>query len=285
MSQDEPLSPRTRAAGSARKAVISRKPSALKHGAFSSIDLMPWESGDEFDRLRRGLIEKYCPDGPLQEECMASIAFLMWRKRRIQKRRELDLAAELDRAENAILWQHPPPLADDWLEHMKQEAARLNEANTRSRRVREDYDELFNFSTSLYRDLPASTLRCAIEMLPAEFAEHLKKACPEGNYETNSQWIVALKREVDGVLLPMVRTRHPTTEGNRSAEAAAKVLNEKRLFADLAAEERIERLIDQQVHRFFKLQAADELMMHKRKSPVRMIEASINSANEPKAQG
>src|SRR4051812_10982137 len=71
MSRD--LSFSTRAAG-ARKAVASKAPNAIKHGAFSSIDPLPWESAEEFAALRRALFDKYNPDGPLQENCMASIS-------------------------------------------------------------------------------------------------------------------------------------------------------------------------------------------------------------------
>jgi hypothetical protein len=43
--------------------------------------------------------------------------------------------------------------------------------------------------------------------LPSEFAEHLKEKVSEDHYETTSQWIVVLNKEVDGVLLPMFHRR------------------------------------------------------------------------------
>ncbi|MBR0916135.1 hypothetical protein [Bradyrhizobium japonicum] len=276
MSHDPPL--RKRAAGS-RKALTAKTPNAMKHGAFSSIDLLPWESAEEFAALRRGLFEKYSPDGPLQEDCMASIASLMWRKRRVQKKRELDVAAELDRAENAILWKHPLPLCDDQMELMKQQPAHMRDGDVTKRciRVSEEYDELFSFSCSLYREVGPSIFRIKIGFLPSEFADHLNKTCPAENYETTSHWVAAVKREVDTVLLPLVRTRYPAPVSDRYYETALKVINEERLFSDLAAEERIERNVDQLLGRFFKLQMADEVAAHRKNSSARMIEGSISS--------
>lgn len=278
MSKDLPLIPRPRSGGSARKA-ISKRSNALKHGAFSSIDLFPWENAEEFETLRRGLFDKYNPDGPLQEDCMASIASLMWRKRRIQRKREFDIAAELERTENSILWKHPMPLCDDesdWLEQQVIAASDPDQAIP-SIRVSEDYDQLFSFSCSLYREISPAVLRCVITMLPHEFRKHLLDTCPESSYEANSHWVAALKKEVDTVLLPMIRRRHPTSPSNGSFEAASRVMNEKRLFSDLAAEERIERNIDQLLGRFFKLKMADEVAAHKRNPPARMLEGSLNS--------
>ncbi len=165
------------------------------------------------------------------------------------------------------------------MESMKQELANMSDADrtNRSIRVSEDYDQLFNFSCSLYRDQSQSVLRIKIRFLPAEFAEHSVQACPEDDYETTPHWVAALKKEVDNVLLPMVRKRHPIPASNRYFEAASNVMNEQRLFSDLAAEERIERNVDQLLGRFSKLQMANELAAHKIKSSVRTIEGPLNS--------
>ncbi|MFG3591807.1 hypothetical protein [Bradyrhizobium sp. RDI18] len=89
-----------------------RKPNALKHGGFSRMELFPWENPAEFERLHRDLIEQYQPRGPLQEDCIQTIASFIWRKRRIRDKRRFDTQAALDRAENAVVWGHPLPLMD-----------------------------------------------------------------------------------------------------------------------------------------------------------------------------
>ena len=93
-----------------------RKPNALKHGGFSRIELMPWEDPHEFEELHRGLKEEFEPKGPLQEECIHTILSCMWRKRRVRHKRNLDTAAALDRVENRVLWEEPPPLFETDIE-------------------------------------------------------------------------------------------------------------------------------------------------------------------------
>jgi hypothetical protein len=41
-----------------------RKPNALKHGAFSGHELLPWEDVNEYEDLRRGLFSEHQPEGP-----------------------------------------------------------------------------------------------------------------------------------------------------------------------------------------------------------------------------
>ena len=110
-----------------------RKPNALKHGGFSGIELMPWEDPHEFEELHRGLKEEFEPKGPLQEECIYTILSCMWRKRRVRQKRNLDTAAALDRVENRVLWEEPPPLFETDLEGTKYSiAVRRSEPRTRA---------------------------------------------------------------------------------------------------------------------------------------------------------
>jgi hypothetical protein len=80
-----------------------RKPNALKHGAFSGTELLPWEDKNAYEELRRGLREQYEPEGPLQEDCVDTIVSALWRKRRVRDKRNFDIAAALDRVENRVL--------------------------------------------------------------------------------------------------------------------------------------------------------------------------------------
>ncbi|WP_166294227.1 hypothetical protein [Bradyrhizobium sp. 2S1] len=38
-----------------------RKPNALKHGAYSSVELLPWEDPDAFQELRRAIWQEWRP--------------------------------------------------------------------------------------------------------------------------------------------------------------------------------------------------------------------------------
>jgi len=180
-----------------------RKPNALKHGGFSSMELFPWEDGAAFEKLHRDLVEQYQPRGPVQEDCIRTIASCIWRKRRVRDKRQFDTQAALESVENSVLWQHPPPLLETALDITKY--LLTNRSSEPREHPQDDYQQLLGFSTGLYRNLSRSSLFIAIKFLPDEFRQHLKEKVPQENYETAEQWIVALKEEVDGVLLPMER--------------------------------------------------------------------------------
>ncbi len=162
-----------------------RKPNAFKHGAFSSVELLPWEDVNEYEELRRRLFEEHQPEGPSQEECVDAILSCMWRKRRVRHKRNLDTAAALERIENRVLWEDPPPLFDT-----KEEGTMYALKNTlETRRVdpgrgpRDDYAQLLGFSSNLYGALESGLLRVKISMLPQEFAAHLNEKLPCEKFE------------------------------------------------------------------------------------------------------
>jgi hypothetical protein len=229
----------------------SPKPNALKHGGFSRIELLPWEDVNEFEELHRGLKEEFEPNGPLQEDCVYTILSCMWRKRRVRNKRNLDTAAALDQVENRVLWKQPPPLFETKIEAMKYRFANRGEPQTGPR---EAYAQLLGFSTSLYGDLSNSVLKLALSMLPTEFSAHLSEKVPSANFESTRHWIAALKREVDTVLLPMVRESGPDPDAYLAT--AADFLTGDRVLEDLAIEERLDAAIDRAMKRLYQLKVA-----------------------------
>jgi hypothetical protein len=193
-----------------------RKPNALKHGGFSRTELLPWEDVNEFEELHRGLKEEFEPRGPLQEDCVYTILSCMWRKRRVREKRNLDTADALDRVENRVLWEEPPPLFE----------TRLDD----------------------------KVLELRLLMLPPEFSAHLREKVPPGKFESSRSWIVELKKEVDSVLLPMVRKRGHDPDAYLATAAA--FLTDDRVLEDLAIEERLDAAIDRATKRFYQLKLA-----------------------------
>jgi hypothetical protein len=57
---------------------------ALKHGAYSEAVLLPGEDPSEFEELHRGLVEELTPHGRLEEETVAALARLVWRRQNLQ---------------------------------------------------------------------------------------------------------------------------------------------------------------------------------------------------------
>jgi hypothetical protein len=229
-----------------------RKPNALKHGGFSRTELLPWEDVNEFEELHRALKEEFEPRGPLQEDCVYTILSCMWRKRRVREKRNLDTADALDRVENRVLWEEPPPLFETRLDGTKYQLA-TRKSEPRTKPV-EDYQQLLSFSTSLYKALPDKVLEFRLLMLPPEFSAHLREKVPPGKFESSRSWIVELKKEVDSVLLPMVRKRGHDPDAYLATAAA--FLTDDRVLEDLAIEERLDAAIDRATKRFYQLTLA-----------------------------
>ena len=231
-----------------------RRPNALKHGGFSRTEL-PWEDVNEFEELHRALKEKLEPKGPLEDDCVYTILSSMWRKRRVREKRNLEIAAALDRVENHVLWKEPPPLMETNLDRIKYQL-KANRSEPRTRPA-EDYQQLLAFSSSLYGDQQKKIVELSVNMLPREFSSHLHEKMPAENFESITQWIVALNSEVDGVLLPMVRKRGHDPDAHLATAAA--FLTEDRVLEDLAIEERLDAAIDRATKRLYQLQLAGQL--------------------------
>jgi hypothetical protein len=212
------------------------KPNALKHGVFSSIQLLPWEDPDLFEQLRRELWEEHKPDGPSQEDCVETILWCRWRKMRLRARRQLETAAALEKPQYHVFTVEPRPLFDTYREGVFH--ALKNRPAYTARDVADDYSRLLSFSNSFYRDRKRNQVDWSLGFLPQEYRDHLEKHVPESSFESTENWIVALKKEVDTVLLPMVKGRRPDPKGYK--DAAAEFLASDKMIEDLEVEERLE---------------------------------------------
>jgi hypothetical protein len=56
---------------------------ALRHGAYSATTLLPGEDAVAFEKLHRKLIVELSPKGALEDDIVASIARLLWRKQNL----------------------------------------------------------------------------------------------------------------------------------------------------------------------------------------------------------
>ena len=56
---------------------------ALKHGGYSSTAVLPGENPAEFEELHHALIAELAPTGALEEDIVADIARLVWRKQNL----------------------------------------------------------------------------------------------------------------------------------------------------------------------------------------------------------
>ena len=56
---------------------------ALKHGGYAATIVLPGENSVEFEQLHGSLIAELTPSGSLEEDIVATIAGLVWRKQNL----------------------------------------------------------------------------------------------------------------------------------------------------------------------------------------------------------
>src|SRR5688572_14006470 len=65
---------------------------ALKHGAYSTTAVLPGEDPAAFERLHKDLRAEFGPTGALEEDILANMARLIWRKKNLATFRKAELA-------------------------------------------------------------------------------------------------------------------------------------------------------------------------------------------------
>jgi len=66
-----------------------KRPSALKHGAYSQTTVIGSEDPKQFEKLHRELIVAYAPVGPLEKQTVADLAKYIWRKQNLASNRKI----------------------------------------------------------------------------------------------------------------------------------------------------------------------------------------------------
>jgi hypothetical protein len=61
----------------------TKKHPALKHAGYSAMALLPGESRADFEKLHADLISEFAPAGAYEDEIVADMAGLIWRKRNL----------------------------------------------------------------------------------------------------------------------------------------------------------------------------------------------------------
>jgi hypothetical protein len=83
---------------------------ALKHAGYSATTLLPGEDPAAFEKLHRDLVDEFAPVGALEEEIIADMARLTWRKQNLATFRIAEMAK--DRHSEIIREKLPEP--DDY---------------------------------------------------------------------------------------------------------------------------------------------------------------------------
>jgi hypothetical protein len=67
---------------------------ALKHGGYAATAILPGENRADFEKLHQSLIAELAPVGALEDDIVATIARLVWRKQNLATVRLAELAGE-----------------------------------------------------------------------------------------------------------------------------------------------------------------------------------------------
>jgi hypothetical protein len=188
-------------------------PNALRHGAFAKSTILPGEDPREFEELHSALIEEWQPNGPTEYDAVLNIANGIWRKRRIQRFLEAQIAR------GTIDVKHPA------------------------------YDEgraLILFCDILKVD--PDQFEQALGMLPEEHANHLRQEFVRENFATTSEWIRAIRREVFSNLLKRAM-RFGEKRAVVSLEQSASYFPQEVFDHELAVDERVDHMIERAIKR------------------------------------
>jgi hypothetical protein len=77
---------------------VKKLHAALKHGAYSATAVLPGEDLAAFKELHKKVIAELAPVGPLEDDIVATITRLLWRKQNLATFRVAELALEYEAA-------------------------------------------------------------------------------------------------------------------------------------------------------------------------------------------
>jgi hypothetical protein len=115
---------------------------ALKHAGYSATSILPGEDAAEFEKLHRNLIAELVPNGVLEDDIVATMARLVWRKQNLVTFR----VAKLARGRYAKIESEKVPQDDEELyflteEDLAEREAGIQAAEAQARKeLGEDYE-------------------------------------------------------------------------------------------------------------------------------------------------
>jgi hypothetical protein len=234
------------------------RPSALKHGAFSSSAFFPWENRAEFEALHLELIDEWDPCGAFEEEAVFTIAGCMWKKRRIREKRQLEVLTHLQTPDPRSS-EEPTPFFEKHIEQLKFVLSNKSTAVALpSRQFNYDEAVLLELSASFYGDMSEQRLDWKFRFQKNKFTDHLHEAVPREKFPEFIDYVRALKTEIDDVLLPRVRKERPSDD-YIAAKTASEFLTAERILEDLALEERLDATMDKAIRRLAQANALKQI--------------------------
>jgi hypothetical protein len=119
-------------------------------------------------------------------------------------------------------------------------------------------------------------------MLGGELKAHLMREVPKEKYATTPEWVQAVKREVDEVLLP--RARAEMESPDHLAAKAAEFITTDRILEDLALEERLDAMVDRAMRRLAQMKFMKQVSGSNEKLLKTVPPLQIEGPRKPKRQ-
>ena len=148
-----------------------KRPNAQKAGIFAAAAIMPGEDSREYQELLIELMDEWKPAGPTLREGVIDLADWIWKRRRLRKFIQTQLIGGMF---------HPstPAFNETW--------------------------GFMAFTHWLHTEPETCFEKHANKHLRADKINYLKQKFPRSNYQSTSQWVEAITKEIFSVLIPAV---------------------------------------------------------------------------------
>jgi hypothetical protein len=178
-----------------------KRPNALKHGVFSDAALIPGEDSREYKQLLAELMDEWQPAGPTLRDEVVEFADLKWKRRRLRKFIQTKLIA-------GMFDPRSPAFNEAW--------------------------GLANFAYRLSTKPETCFEQHASTYLRADKIKHLKERFPRPNYQSTSEWVEAVRKEIFSVLIPDM-SEFDSPEPGKEAEEMMEALRQWKDDCQVAA--------------------------------------------------
>jgi hypothetical protein len=179
------LKPDSRLINSAVRNRKCKRSNALKHGLFTDAVLIPGEDSREFLELFDELMDEWKPAGPTHRNEVVGLVDLRWKQRRFRKFIQTKLIA-------AMFDPRCPPFDEHW--------------------------GLLSFTHYLRTEPETCFEQHANRYLRADKINYLKQKFPRSNYQSTSEWVEAVTKEIFAVLIPEIAKFDSPEPGKKAEE-------------------------------------------------------------------
>jgi hypothetical protein len=217
---------------------------AVKHGVFAEVVILPGEDVKEFEELHQSLINEWGPDGPTEHDAVSTLAKCVWRKRRLVRYQQKEIAT----------WEDGK-----------------SKVRRRGEEVDRDLKLLVRFKENVDAGELITERDLATSLGSVAWAEYFTNRFPRKNYSSDYHWLEAIVHDIDKEVMPFLRDLDVLIpiqlDGKRHKEQV--FFNGERTAQELALEERIDTMIDKTIKRLWQIKTAKDIAARFHYAPIK----------------